>query len=449
MIKTLLIPLFFFCIQLAKAQSFEPGYVVLAQGDTLRGEVENAFWSDPPDKVRFRPTVSAPPTTYTSQQLSSVALQSGRLLRREALPLDRSAQVQLSRLTHGLQHQQRLDSVLADVLVIGPATLLEVKLDDVKHFLVRRETQPYIELAERLYLSGENKIVDGNNYHNQLLLYFNDCPAAVAVSAKTPFTTAGIISVVQEYNRQCSNTKQAGQEWESSEKARSKVALQVGPILGVRYNSLRLHRQNPIGVETATLDGVNLYGKLRGQVGFYADAVLPGRRIALHTALLYSRYGNTTKIAGPGGVGTEGTVDSRGSVATLYIGLRRLYVLEHYQLVAGAGLEVPYYWENAYTIRYNLYGNRPSFTSFYAGFAQSWVPYVEGGIKRNRMTISLLARRYGKEIIQDDLVVRAVTLSADGTSSYTERYNYTGRTWSVALALAYQLNTNTDKRAER
>lgn len=43
--------------QLAHSQNFEPGCLVLQRGDTLRGEVENAFWESPAKTVRFRATL--------------------------------------------------------------------------------------------------------------------------------------------------------------------------------------------------------------------------------------------------------------------------------------------------------------------------------------------------------------------------------------------------------
>ena len=199
---------------------------MLSAGDTLRGEVENLFWSDPPAAVRFRPAPAAPLVTYPARQLGGFGLASGRVLRREVVPLDRAAQVQLSKLPAGLVQRQQPDTVLADVLVDGPATLLEVKLDDVKHFLIRRAAQPYLELVERRYLqqaaNGTTRTVDGNNYRGQLLRYFTDCPAAVEATGKAPYTAEGITRVVQAYNAQCSAGKQAGRTYQLAEKARSR-----------------------------------------------------------------------------------------------------------------------------------------------------------------------------------------------------------------------------------
>jgi hypothetical protein len=58
--KLLLAPLPALCVHAAHSQTFESGYLVLQRGDTLRGEIENAFWEEPPATVRFRATATAP-----------------------------------------------------------------------------------------------------------------------------------------------------------------------------------------------------------------------------------------------------------------------------------------------------------------------------------------------------------------------------------------------------
>ena len=52
-----------------RAQAFEPGLLVRNNGDTLRGEIENGFWTDPPALIRYRTTPNSP-----SQALSQLLL---------------------------------------------------------------------------------------------------------------------------------------------------------------------------------------------------------------------------------------------------------------------------------------------------------------------------------------------------------------------------------------
>ena len=437
--------LFFFaaisCSPRAQAQVFERGYLVLSAGDTLRGEVENLFWSDPPAAVRFRAAPATPPATYPARQLRGFGLASGRVLRRDVVPLDRAAQIALSKLPDGLVQRQQPDTVLADVLVDGPATLLEVKLEDVKHFLLRRETQPYLELTERRYLrqaaNGTTQAVDGNNYHGQLLRYFTGCPAAVEVAAKAPFTAEGITRVVQAYNMQCSAEKQAGRAYQLAEKARSGIAVQVGPMLGVRYNTTHVHQVEETGGQPATLNGIELDSRPHGQAGIYVDFVNAGRRLALHTSWLYSRYGRTTTIPAHLGPGTEGVLDTRGNVGSLQGGLRWLSkTTSSYQWLLGAGAEVNAFFLETASVKYK---DTDRFSLRGRGFGTGILPYLETGVRRDRLTLTLNGRLYGRSTISDNAAIRGFIETPDGRLQPVG-YTYKGRTLSLALALAFRLN---------
>jgi len=415
---------FFLSIRV-QAQAFEKGYLVLSTGDTLRGEVENLFWSDPPTQVSFRGTATATPRSYADWQLRGFGLASGRVLRREVVPLDRAAQVALNKLPHSLVRQQRPDTVLADVLVDGAALLLEVKLNDVKHFLVRRRGQPYVELTERFFLrqnDGPTQLIDGNTYREQLAQYFADCPATVEAVRKAPFTAEGMVRLVQSYNLQCSDERQAGKVWQTNEKVRANVLVQVGPLVGVRYNTILLHPYNQTG-QPGPLNDLELDGQFHGQAGMYFDVVTSGRKLALHSALTYARFGRRIAIRPLIGVGPEGSLDWRGQLISAQLGLR-LLGRGRYQWLGGTGAE------------FNTFHNK---SSFYAGFRQSFFPYLEAGIRHDRLTLTLTGRRYGQEAFTNYSIQE---LSPGRYESFY--HSYQNRTLSIALALAFRL-TRSDK----
>lgn len=42
-----------------QAQQFEPGYLVLTSGDTLRGQLENRYWDFSPATIRYQLTADS------------------------------------------------------------------------------------------------------------------------------------------------------------------------------------------------------------------------------------------------------------------------------------------------------------------------------------------------------------------------------------------------------
>lgn len=427
-----------------RAQVFEPGYLVVGRGDTLRGEVENAYWQDPPVEVRFRTTPGGPVRAYSAQQVRALYLASGRLMRHELLPLDRSAETAVSRLRRGLYFNQRPDSVLADVLVDGPAPLLRVVLSNVTHYFVRKPGQPYLELAERRYLREQNGgwvATDGNDYANKLRYYFADCPVVSAAADQTAFTAPALAQLVQLYNRQCSREQQPGREIAASPRYRPKTIVNVGLLAGGRYNSLRLRREAFAVGGSLPLEGQEMDGRVHAQGGLYMDVITPGRRVAMHLAVLASRYGGGVEVPLSGPSASAGRYTWGGLMTSGQLGLRALRPLgAEAQVLVGAGVELNVFTPAASSIDYGPGAPPASMPSpgaqasnrFQNGFASSYFPYLEIGARRGAFTAMLQGRVYGQGYYEDPL------LASLGGGAYL------GRTWSLGLTLGLRLNRNPD-----
>lgn len=424
--KALFLIFILFSTQATRAQTFELGYLVLSHGDTLRGEVENGFWEDPPKKVDFRNNATAPITTYAARQLRSVYLSSGRLLRHELLPIDRYAETRTDRLLPHLRRNQQPDSVLTDVLVMGEASLLGVTLDQVKHFFVRRQQQPYLELTERKYLqlrNGHQYEVDANDYRTQLLVYFGNCAEAIQAADAAPFTAAGLTRVVQAYNLRCSATRRAGRETTPMQAVRPRVAWQLGVLGGARYNTVRLRES----YYSNNVPGLNLDKRVHPQVGAYADLLHPGRRFAFHTALLVSSFGRRSSPDHP--------LDWRGVLAMVQVGPRAFFKLTpSRQLILGLGYEILKSWQTAgrFTTS-NTY-----VTDFNYKLRGSPIPYLELGAQADRWLLTLTGRIYSD---------RDYSFRYSGTNMGPGGLPYSTFPASLSLTAGYSLRNSDAQKA--
>ena len=87
--RILLLPGFLlFLASGAWAQGYEPGFVVLSSGDTLRGEIENRHWEESPTEVRYRATAAGELVSYKPEQLRLFRLTSGRYFRSDRFPFE-------------------------------------------------------------------------------------------------------------------------------------------------------------------------------------------------------------------------------------------------------------------------------------------------------------------------------------------------------------------------
>ena len=439
----------------ARAQLFRPGWVVLAQGDTLRGDVEDNSWEEAPTEVRFRPAAGAAVSTYAAADVRAFRLTGRRYFRNETLPLDRTAQVLLDRLPYSPAHHPKSEAFLADVLVTGPATLLRTRVEAVWHYFVQRESLPYLELSERQYLrtnQGRQVIMDGNNYRAELTSYFGDCPALAQAIAKAEFTAPSLIAVVQAYNSNCAATRQPGTNYFATSKSNRPLGFNLGAVLGGRYSSVTLHTQQTAGVESPVLEGVNLDGQVHPIGGACADFLVAGRRLALHTAVLFSTFGRRSATA-PNVQGTPGYVDSQGKMTEVRLGARFFWPIGRFgqQIFAGSGFTIPYGWdgEDYYSslLVYGTNGYRtlpsvgpiPLDTNLPdAAPVTSPLPYVEAGLRQGRFTLTLEGRWLSSDTFADNLSVRNVSTNSSGNNTY-EGYQYATRRWYVGSAVAFSL----------
>ncbi len=329
----------------ALAQTFEPGLLVRANGDTLRGEVENSFWVEPPTFIRFRPTPASPTQSFQPRQLRAVSFTGGRYFRYEALSLDHAAETRLDNLQRGNYIRMEVDSLLAEVLLTGPVELRRVVWPGAVHFVLQRTGQPPISLSERRYLREANdgalQVTDGNNYRSQLALYFGDCPAANSAAQAAPFTTTGLVGVAQAYAASCAAGQPPLRTWLTPAQAKRHVAFQGGVLAGVRYNRFESSAYQLAGEPTDC--------QLHPFGGFYAELLQPSRLVALYGELTVNSFSNR---------GVVDTYDPNTSsmayvpydyqavLGTARIGLRYLLPLTNagQQLVFGLGFEHNVVW---------------------------------------------------------------------------------------------------------
>ena len=450
--KTLLF-LFLFCGFLStQAQVFRPGLLVLATGDTLRGELEDDSWDDAPLLVRFRPASTAEAITYSTVQILAFRLVDGRYYRRETVPLDRSAHTELDRLVEKNADNATPNSVpetlLAEVVVDGPGQLLYTGVEGVPHYFVRRAGQPFIELAARRYLrrnaDSHLQVADGNNFRAQLEAYLGDCPAAMQNIGRLEFTRARLAAVVQAYNLHCNASHQLAPYYQS--RFDHRTGLYLGAVGGGRYVSSAVHTADVNGLQNPGLEGVNLDGQLHALGGLELDVLPPGRRVALHLAGLITTFGRQGSVP-PLGTGQAGQLDTRETVTEYRLGLRYFWLVGNRKLrvLAGTGVTFPVLWDKSKPVPRVTYApgatlpgvaTNDELPSSYPTSGDGFLPglpYVEVGARQGRLTL-LLDGRLGSA--REFYTVTSVRTTSNG---YPEGYSYAYRNWYVGAMLSVAL----------
>ncbi|MGI4873763.1 MAG: hypothetical protein ACRYFX_21600 [Janthinobacterium lividum] len=387
-----LLPALYFFTRLAAAQTYEPGLLVRSNGDTLRGEIENGFWVEPPTFIRYRPAASSESQLFKPDQLRAVSFTNGRYFHYQRVALDHAAQTQLADLPRSSSSDIRVESLLVEVLLDGPVSMLRMVLPSSTHYLLQRPGSPVLELSERKYLrqnaQGAWEVMEGNNYLNQLALYFADCPAAAQAGQSAAFTAAGLAAVAQAYATSCSPARQPARSWVALARPRRRGAFQGGLLAGVRYNHIESPASQLVGTCTDCL--VHPFG------GLYAELLQPSRTTAFYGELSLSNFRNRGVSSLDYAAGTYTTFDYQALLGTARLGVRYFIPLRHdQQLLFGLGLEYNRVFGlslPAASTQYYSSSNPSEPGNSYA--STTLFPNVTAGWRRNRLTLALDFQMY-------------------------------------------------------
>ncbi len=375
----------FLATEVAIAQQYEPGWLVRNTSDTLRVEIENSHWGEPPTFIRYRSGPDGSSELVRAHQVQAFSV-AGRYFRTEVLPVDHAAETRNDLLPRENYTNVHADSLLAEVLVTGPATLWRVVRPGSTHLLLRRENQPVLDLAERRYLhqlaaTGTWVVTEGNNYRNQLTLYLADCPAARTVAQTAPFTAAGLVAIAQAYNTSCSLARQPGRTWLEKTALRRHM-LEGGVVAGLRYQRVLADIANPNPTDTPTDAALHPFA------GLYGELFQPGRKASLYGELSLSTFrcqGTTYLTDGYGGYAATVPVDYRGALATTRLSGRYRWVQPHEQsLLLSVGLELNFVLAGDVTLA--SAGRSQTFAAN-SMFATGIVPALGVGWQRQRVTL--------------------------------------------------------------
>ncbi|MBF9140971.1 hypothetical protein [Hymenobacter properus] len=424
----------------ATAQVYEPGYIVRSTGDTLRGEIENGFWKEPPAYIRFRPTPESASQLFKPRQLRRVSFTAGRAFRYEGLPIDHAARAKVGDLPYENRPDVQVDSLLAEILVDGPVSLVRVeKFERPTHYLLLQAGHAPLDLSERKYLRRTVDLAwlltDGNNYRGQLSVYFGNCPAAHSAVQKAPFTADGLMAVVQAYNEACAH--QPGRNLLELAHPRRKVAFQGGLLAGVRYNRIE---SGSLHYEGACTDC-----QPHPFAGLYSELLQPGRNIAVHGELSLSRFhskgAERTYVPLTGAEGFNEFVYDAW-LTTARIGMRYFMSLPKEQLAfIGVSYELNFI-SGAETTPLNG-GAAPTDPQLY--FATPVLtPSVSAGWRRDRFTLSLDGQMYASS----DMVDSGSITGPKGMGQVSDFLGpmFFGTNFAARLGLSYRLGRNPDAR---
>ncbi len=256
------------------SQKYTPGYVVLSNGDTLKGT------------VYFK---------RSNEILSEVRLKSGDKIQSFSRSQIRSANnstttvfshvVEMDMTPKG--KESVVDTIFADLIVRGKLSLFQY-LDRYKknHFFMEDENGQWIELVLHVLDLGDGfHFQELPTYKGTLKKYFADCPTLSkdierCIYEKNNLKKLFVKGLSCKYGQQ--SIKEVNQE---------KIQIDFGIVGGVNQTDIRFVDKSQTGYRIGKYSFNKSYN-LTG--GVYMDLKFPRiNKIIFHSELLYKRYTNT------------------------------------------------------------------------------------------------------------------------------------------------------------
>jgi hypothetical protein len=155
----------------AAQTNFQPGFVVKNNGDTLKGFINYKERSTTPKSLNFKQTINGKSQLYATRDILSYTINDKASYERFIVNISMS-EVNIGRLSIGLDTSSRRDTVLLQVLQKGKNVNLYAYSDDIKVRFYIKETpdQEPVELIQKVFMlaNGSNSMFVGKEYLKQI-----------------------------------------------------------------------------------------------------------------------------------------------------------------------------------------------------------------------------------------------------------------------------------------
>lgn len=263
--------------QSLSAQKYKHGYVLLNNGDTLKGLVETENWVKAPLVVRFKQSPAAEVHTYSPLLIRSFRVDSGDWYFSFVGDIDPSSLLDNQLTYDSLPDTMRVVFFIRSV-VMGKMSLYYARdVNDRVHLFIQKDGGAIEELKYKKYYVDEKVVADYRNeitrraimsnqiYKEQLTHLMADCPpvAAGIVSQPISYSKNDIMKLVLSYNR-CKASKTSYLEKKDSWK------FDVRAHFGINYSALAFTSTSDTYISNSVFDP-----SLGYVFGISLNAVLP------------------------------------------------------------------------------------------------------------------------------------------------------------------------------
>jgi len=261
--------------------SYEAGYIVNLQNDTLKGYIDNRKWDKNPLDIRFKTTLQSASVGYEINSLKAFGVANTHYVK-ATVSVDTSS-TDISRLSYTPTPELKTETIFLLKLFDGAKGVFFYKDKNAREqFFIGNNGSYNLLIHKQYFITGRNNakvIVENNEYADQLSAYLTNCPAVASEINKTTYTRSAIIKLFSNYYA-CTNEKFSAPD------AANKVKLAFGVIAGASLTRFSASGKIPYFDLLNNAKSTNFAG------GLTMDILLPGNnyRWSIVNELMYTSY---------------------------------------------------------------------------------------------------------------------------------------------------------------
>lgn len=167
----LIITLFLSLNTLQAQRTFEPGYFINNNGDTVKCLIKNSDWYYNPIYIKYQLNTNGKIETATLNEVKEFKIGESIKYVRKAVLIDKSSEV-IENMDRNFEPNFKPDTLFLKVLAQGNANLYNYYSKELNRFFYDTNNQEVKQLVYKLYLDKDNQIATNNSYKEQILKDF-------------------------------------------------------------------------------------------------------------------------------------------------------------------------------------------------------------------------------------------------------------------------------------
>jgi hypothetical protein len=292
-------------------ENFQPGYIISANQDTLRGFIDYGNWSENPEQITFKNTPISETIVHGVDDIMGFFVNNETYVK-ATVQRDMNP-TRIDVLAYSPIPKYEKQTAFLQVLYQGPKSLYFFKdIENRVNLYVKSDIGEYVLLVKYRYKTGANQVVTNTQYKEQLKAYLNDCPVIEKKIKLLTYSEISMVKLFKEYYSSCSKESVVAQY------VPKKVGYEFGVVAGATLTALRF-------TGNIYMDGFAFNSSLRPAGGVYMNIRIPGgnRPLSIYNELMLDSYSveshNLSQVVG----GMQSSADRQ--IGATYIKLNTMF----------------------------------------------------------------------------------------------------------------------------